>query len=419
MPRTIRESKLETRAARGRLSIGTKLHFKTLIPSQLHLAYRRKNRDAPGLWLVRRYVGGERYRIAPLGLADDFEDADGEGVLNFAQAQKRAHETAQPNQTRSPLTVADAIADYVTWLKAHRATGEDAERRAAKLILPALGKLKLSDLTTARIIHWRDRLAEAPALLRTAPGQEQNVKRTNVKRARKATANRTWTILRAALTRAFRAGHVDDDTAWRRVEPFRNVNAARPGFLSIEQAQRLINAADPEDGFRTLVHAALLTGARYSELAALRCRDYQRGKLHIAQSKSGHPRDVTLTEEGSAFFAALSVGRTGDAFLLVHKDGEPWAKSEQARPMRAACLVARIKPAVGFHQLRHTWASLAVMSGMHLSLVARNLGHRSTAMVERHYGHLADSYIDEGIRQHAPRYGLTQPTNVRPLRGSR
>jgi integrase len=87
--------------------------------------------------------------------------------------------------------------------------------------------------------------------------------------------------------------------------------------------------------------------------------------------------------------------------------------------MRAACLGARIKPAVGFHQLRHTWASLAVMRGMHLSLVARNLGHRSTAMVERHYGHLADSYIDEGIRQHAPRYGVTQPTNVRPLRGSR
>jgi hypothetical protein len=42
-----------------------------------------------------------------------------------------------------------------------------------------------------------------------------------------------------------------------------------------------------------------------------------------------------------------------------------------------------------FHALRHTWASLAVMGGVPLLVVAKNLGHVDTRMVEKHYGHLA------------------------------
>ena len=74
--------------------------------------------------------------------------------------------------------------------------------------------------------------------------------------------------------------------------------------------------------------------------------------------------------------------------------------------MRAACRRAQIVPAVSFHALRHTWASLSIMAGMPLLVVARNLGHSDTRMVERHYGHLAANYITEAIRAAAPRYGL-------------
>jgi integrase len=48
-----------------------------------------------------------------------------------------------------------------------------------------------------------------------------------------------------------------------------------------------------------------------------------------------------------------------------------------------------IIPPINFHGLRHTWASLAVMNGMPLLVVAKNLGHSDTRMVEKHYGHLA------------------------------
>ena len=83
-----------------------------------------------------------------------------------------------------------------------------------------------------------------------------------------------------------------------------------------------------------------------------------------------------------------------------------WRPSEQGKRMRRACDAARIAPAVSFHILRHTWASLAVMSSMPLMVVAKNLGHRDSRMVEAHYGHLSETFITDEVRAHAPKYGL-------------
>jgi hypothetical protein len=42
------------------------------------------------------------------------------------------------------------------------------------------------------------------------------------------------------------------------------------------------------------------------------------------------------------------------------------------------------------------------MNGAPLMVVAKNLGHRDTRMVERHYGHLAPNYVADEIRKSAP-----------------
>jgi len=69
-------------------------------------------------------------------------------------------------------------------------------------------------------------------------------------------------------------------------------------------------------------------------------------------------------------------------------------------------MAAKIEPRVSFHGLRHTWASLAVTNRVPLTVVARNLGHADTRMVEKHYGHLAETYVTEEIRKGAPRFGF-------------
>jgi integrase len=96
-----------------------------------------------------------------------------------------------------------------------------------------------------------------------------------------------------------------------------------------------------------------------------------------------------------------------------------WNKSSQIRPMREVCIRAKIAPPISFHGLRHTWASHAVMNGMPLMVVARNLGHVDTRMVEKHYGHLAPSYVADAIRAGAPRFGFKPDRKVTPLAGGR
>jgi integrase len=156
----------------------------------------------------------------------------------------------------------------------------------------------------------------------------------------------------------------------------------------------------------------------YGELIRLEICDFNpdAATLAIRQSKSGKPRHVVLTEEGAAFFCQQTAGRSGHELMFRHGDGGAWQKSEQARPMAQACDRGKIQPAISFHILRHTWASHAVMNGVPLLVVAKNLGHVDTRMVEKHYGHLAPSFVSDAIRAGAPRYRVKQDKRVVPLR---
>jgi integrase len=426
MARTVRDSRLETRAARDRLALG-KVQWKTITPKLLHLGYKRKRKNETGQWVVRHYLGLDgdgvgRYSTTTIGPADDHADADGQSILSYAQAQKIALEMNPSARRVGALTVAEAMSDYVAWLKAHRTIGKRVEQRVAMYIAAKLGNTRVADLTTDQIQKWHEAIAESPAPLRTARGMPQNYRAAitkDQKRARKSTANLMLAILKAGLSRAWQAGLVEDNKAWARVKPFSKVIKARARFLTVGEAQRLLNAADESSGFRNLLHAALLTGCRYGELGRFCVEDFQNKKLHIRESKSGKARWVRLTEEGVSFFESLTVGRAKNTLMLPHRiasgNYREWRESEQREPMEEACSRAKIEP-ITFHGLRHTWASLAVMAGVPLMVVADNLGHANTRMVEAHYGHLTQSYMDDAIMAGAPRFGAVEKTNVRALR---
>jgi hypothetical protein len=57
------------------------------------------------------------------------------------------------------------------------------------------------------------------------------------------------------------------------------------------------------------------------------------------------------------------------------------------------------------------------MNGMPLMVVAKNLGHADTRMVEKHYGHLSPSYVAEAIRAGAPRFGFKSDKKIAALAG--
>ncbi len=426
MARSVRNAKIDTRSARSRLAERREPYW-TVISGGCALGYRRGAKG--GTWIAKfRDADGKRH-LEALGAADDARDADGLSVYSFAQAQERARAWFQRRAREAagdfvphdgPYTVADALADYRADYQ--RRGGKAIDRldwSAAAWIVPELGGVPLDRLTKMRIVAWHQKIAETPPRLRTKAGAAAKHREADASpeavRQRRSTTNRVLTILKATLNHAHREGRCASDDAWRTVRGFREADAARLRYLSDDESRRLTNACPPD--FRVLVTAALLTGCRYGELTAMIVDDFNTdaGTVRVRTSKSGKPRHVVLTQEGRDLFAGLAAGRPGSARMFLRGNGRPWGKSDQQRPLATACAVAKIDPTVNFHGLRHTYASRLSMRNVPLAVVAAQLGHSDTRMVEKHYGHLSPGYVSDTVRTAFGTLGLAEPSNVVPI----
>lgn len=428
MARIKPDGKLKDRTARAKLKEQPEPYWLVLEKGR-SLGYRKGKKG--GEWRARYYdpLLKPTKRYHPLGSADDHADPDGVLVLSFAQAQdaarawfKVAYQQATGDAIKSgPFTVADAAALYLQ--DRQRQGVKTAERMKYEFnahILPALGEIAIERLTRRRIEDWMLALAEAPARHR---GKEGKAPTTEAgKRSRRATANRVWTLLRAALNLAAAEKGYSDE-GWSRVKAFRGTQVARIRFLSAVEQVRLVNACPAED-FRALIRAALFTGAREGEISRLKARDFDaaKGSLFIEFSKAGPSRWITLTEEGTAFFKDHCAGMTPDTILFPRSTYDRkekktlgiWTRPELSRMMRDACDAASLDH-LTFHELRHTYASSLVNAGVPLVFVAQQLGHRDTRMVEKHYGHLCSSAKAEAIKKMAPKLGIGVSAGVEVL----
>src|SRR5258708_1201025 len=313
MARTVKDAKLDPRAARWRFKPRREPYWRS-ISERMAIGYRRGSKG--GTWIARHYSPEHGCRYHSLGTADDVVEADGVHALSFANAQEDARKWFADLARRDrgeqvhlgPFTVQTCIDEYITWLEGHRKTARDARYRADALILPKFGPVQCDQLTTAQMEKWHCDLADSPALLRSKKDAKKRNTRAFDKtdpeavRRRRSTANRTLTILKAALNSAWEQGKITSDDAWRRIEPFEGVDAARVRYLSIAETKRVLNACEP--AFRRLAQAALATGARYSELAALRASDFNpdSGTVLIRASKSNKARHIVLNADGVTLF---------------------------------------------------------------------------------------------------------------------
>jgi integrase len=425
MARTVRDAKLENRTNRLRLKAGRR-HFKG-IQDGLALAYRRTG-DGFGTWALRVRQANGKYALERLGQADDTAEANGDTVLTFAQAQRKAQERLAAIERaggiiRSDPTVAEATKHYLEWFRGARKGVRETELTINAHVLPALGTQHLSALTAREIRQWHAKLAAKPARKRSGIGQRTAFRPAPLtedqKRARQATANRVLTVLKAILNKAYADELVAARDAWTRVAPFKNADQPIVRFLTEVEATRLINACAPD--LRALVRGALLTGARYAELGRMTAGDFNAGTgvVFVQPSKSGKGRHVPLNAEGRALFEAMTAGKTGTARVFARSSGAAWGTNHHVRALADACAKAKIEPAITFHELRHTYASLLAQAGADLLTISKLLGHADTRITARHYAHLCDKTLASAVNALLPAFGAEPATNVKALKPKR
>lgn len=237
---------------------------------------------------------------------------------------------------------------------------------------------------------------------------------------RRYQANRTL----AVLSKMFNLAEVwglrpDGSNPCRHVKKYREKGRNR--FLTHAELARLgrtLEEIEAEGCETPHVVAAyrllILTGCRLGEIQTLQWDYITEFGMELPDSKTG-ARRIPLPPEARGILAALP--RTiGNPFVIEGK--KPGAHiTDLERPWR------RIRERAGLdgvriHDLRHTYASHAVCSGMPIQMVGRLLGHTQLQTTLR-YAHLADEPVRQAAEENARGLGAALGLGVSAVRVSR
>lgn len=187
-----------------------------------------------------------------------------------------------------------------------------------------------------------------------------------------------------------------------RAKPLRTV-PPKFDFLTFEESDRLIDAAASEPHWYSMIVVALQTGLRRGELGALDWGDVDLVNGHITVRRSitdgivstpkNHKiRHVPLTEDVRAVLAPIA-----------QKEGGVWRGRGDGDHTNKALYTAldRITQRagirhIGWHTLRHTFASQLSMSGVPIAVIRELLGHSDINMTMR-YAHLSPSVLKNAV----------------------
>lgn len=188
-------------------------------------------------------------------------------------------------------------------------------------------------------------------------------------------------------------------------------------FLDFHEADALLEGARPE--FRCMLLVALRSGLRLGELRGLRwCDvDFRTEKLMVRQAivrgrvvtpKNGKPREVPLAPDALAALRAHKHLR--GEYVFCHATGRYLHKNECKFPLNSALRRARLR-AIGWHVLRHTFASHLVMRGAPLKAVQELMGHATIEMTMR-YAHLSPDTRRAAVGLLGPGHGNPAATTA-------
>ena len=219
-----------------------------------------------------------------------------------------------------------------------------------------------------------------------------------------ATANRALPVLSVIMRQAEIYGHRPENS-----NPCSGIRRyrcrGRERFLSLPELRRLggtladleVSAPCPAAVIRLL----LLTGCRQGEVRTLLWRDYRAGHLFLRDGKTG-PRMVWLSSAARHVLDGLP--RADPWVFPAPRRPGPMRSDALHRHWRTVCEMADLRD-VRLHDLRHSYASIALKHGETIPTIGRLLGHRDPTTTLR-YTHFADSSAHEAVEAVAATLGV-------------
>jgi len=357
----------------------------------------------------------------------------GLNALNYEDALDAAEATlADPKHTRNAAeaaefdcgfnldrcpwgdvyTVGHALWDHAEWIRLGGSWAHflGVRTRCNCYLLPAFGDLPADDMNQAQLRKFVEDFFSGP----TSPELQHPMQRGKASTLdeetlakRKRTLNMLIGQLRSALKMAWEDGKISNEHAWRGLRFVPYVKRRRLQYLTLPEAQRLLEACDPD--LEQLVRGALYTGCRASELLKMRVKDVARDGfgVYVCPVKSYRPRFVFLSDEGMEFFLDLVEGAGDYDFVFKTRTGRMWSYRYGPR-FKRAIREAGLDPEFSFHGLRHTYATWLVQAGTPLSAISDQLGHSGPETVMMTYGHFAPQIRETEIRERSTSLSFAQ-----------
>ena len=309
----------------------------------------------------------------------------------LAEAAERKHQVTQEmiaagelaEEVDAKRTLSEAVKDWLSSLeKRGSRSHETYSNSTAFYILPAMGSLPLSRVTTTRVMEWRDELATSKA---------------------PATVNGALTCLASAFSYFVKRRWIDRNPC-RGVERVERPMRDYRWIQTRDEITRLL-AQCPGD-VRDIVALMLGSGLRVDEVLCLEYSDVELDRrLIVVQRgskgtvKSGRVRRVPVLDAVLPMLRARALRRGGEHLVFPGKAGKRRSQPGVRDAFKLAVKRAGLDTKLRLYDCRHTFASHWVMNGGDIFALSKVLGHHSVTVTEQHYAHLRPDHWERDYQR--------------------
>ena len=233
-------------------------------------------------------------------------------------------------------------------------------------ITPSFGKICIKDITRAMITKHHQSMYKTPHC-----------------------ANRMLSLLSKMMNLAEKWEYIPQySNPCRHIDKYKE--EGREVYLNMSQIEKIglaIRELENKESPYMLaaIKMLLFTGRRTNEILTLRWEylDFETSKMNLPDTKTG----------AKTFYLSSTTKQLLDS--LPNKEGYVFKSVVKGKRItvvrhvwKKICKIADIKN-IRVHDLRHTYASLAIHQGFSLPIISKILGHADTRTTER-YAHLHD-----------------------------